>query len=89
MTTPPITREERGAIFTPFDNSDRPKRYMRAHGGQDWVGIAEDLNVALTAAEEENKRLREALRQIAEAHHMMIEPDLRRIARAALEGEGK
>lgn len=42
---------------------------------------------ALTASEAEVERMREALRQIAEAHHMMIEPDLKAIARAALTGE--
>lgn len=84
MTTPPITREERLALIERAQTHlDADERSRISHSN------ACELLRALTAAEEENKRLREALRQIAEAHHMMIEPDLRRIARAALEGEGK
>lgn len=50
---------------------------------------ARKVKSALTAAEARIRELEEALRQIAEAHHYMIEPDMRSIARAALSQEKK
>lgn len=44
-------------------------------------------NHLLDEAFQEIARLQDALTQIADAHHMMIEPDLKAIARAALEGK--
>ena len=76
---------------------DELARYFenRDTGGEDrahWANVYNSENAlkvkaALTASEAEVERLREALRQIAEAHHMMIEPDLKAIARAAITGE--
>lgn len=76
---------------------DELARYFenRDTGGEDrahWANVynsesALKVKAALVASEAEVERMREALRQIAEAHHMMIEPDLKAIARAALTGE--
>lgn len=69
----PITKEEREA----FRLGQIPAGYSIQH-------TASIFEAALAAAEAEIERLAEALRQIAEAHHLMIEPDFRIIARAAL-----
>lgn len=70
------------------------KRDTHAEDRAHWANIynaetARKIKAALTAAEQENARLRQALRRIAEAHHMMIEPGMKAIASAALEGEGE
>lgn len=57
--------------------------------GIEMLNKALAYEAALTAAEARIRELEEALRQIAEAHHYMIEPDMRSIARAALSQEKK
>ena len=87
--TPPITKEEREEVVR---CRMIPKRFI-LNNHESVVTILFDVieayEAALTASEAEVERMREALRQIAEAHHMMIEPDLKAIARAALTGETK
>lgn len=80
--TDPITREERAALIEraqTFLDADEYNRLSHSN--------ACEILRALVASEAEVERLREALRQIAEAHHMMIELDLKAIARAAITGE--
>lgn len=91
MTTPPITREERAGQKEGLYGSVR-------------IGIAKTIleyEAALTAAEEENTKLREAVNALDHAldrsqYQRTLVPPVpaeidatRRRARAALEGEGK
>lgn len=78
----PITKEERAALIERAQihlDASEQSRFSHLNGYE--------IFHALVASESEVERLREALRQIAEAHHMMIEPDLKAIARSALTGE--
>lgn len=87
--TDPITRDERALGVKIAQNQ------MALIDGEYLARTVLAYEAALTAAEareaEKDARIRElegALRQIAEAHHYMIEPDMRSIARAAL-SQGK
>lgn len=79
MTDAPITKKERTFVAR-----------MIAELGYvavDATYYCKTYEAALSASEAEVARLKEALRQISEAHYLMIEPDFRRIARKALTGE--